>query len=227
MHARIQTPQMAKVRTLADEALTAPDGLEVIFRTSHYGSLKGAHAAAKGLQSAFSAMRARARRGALRLNSEPDYTRDIKAIGPYDSLACSLTWLPDELGCKIILQPAAAFGMDFEVIDRATGQPFAPEDPDLNRYLFLTQKLFHESHQARRERRPWANPLTEGEMQWAWAKRPKDCELDQWPQPQSMMEQAPQPRSPTGYESVDLADLDESELGMEEGEGIDIEGEGA
>lgn len=219
MNTRIQTPQMSKVRDLADSALNTPDGLEVIFRADKYGGLKGAHAAAKGVQTAFSSLRARTRRGAMRLNAEAEYSRDVKSIGPYDTLACVLSYLSEERGCKIALIPGSAYGMDFEVVDRATGEPFAPEDPNLNKFIFLGQKLITEQGAYRRERRPWVNPLSEDEMRWAWKYNPEDCVEFNYPKPK-VMEIADAPtRILSDYTSVDLADLSEEELEFgEEGE---------
>lgn len=221
MNTRIQTPQMSKVRDLADSALNTPDGLGVLFLTSQLGSLKAAHAAAKGLQSAFSALRARTRRSAMRLNNEAEYSRDVKSIGPYDSLACVLSWLPEDKGCQIKLMPGSAYGMDFNVVDLSTGEPFKPEDPRLNRYIYIMQKLIHEDHQKKRENRQFVNPLTEEEMSFAWSYDPEHAKSDGIPKPQAMIDAAIPPRPASDYVSVDLADLEEDDLIMDQPEDLE------
>lgn len=220
---RTTTPAQQRVRDIADQALKEPDGITIWFRTSQYGSLKAANSAALGYQQAFSAMRARARRLAQRQSGEAHDLLDGFSHGPYDSLAVSKQWLPDDEGVTLIFLPSYAFGMDLEITSNATGEPLAAEDPIFNRCVAIANRFGKVRRESNRDKTLFINPLTDDEMRFVWEHSPDTAEFYGFglafvaerrgvdPEALRLGREGTQ-RRVTDYASVDLATLSEDEL---------------
>lgn len=212
MHTTILTPQMSKVRDIADEAMNTVEGVIVTFTAERYGDLVRSHAAARGLQVAFSALRSRERRIAARRGGVPDYERDSFVKGPYDGLACELRPMAHGKGHEIIFTPNGAYGMEFEVTDRRTGLPLERINPTEARLDFLFTKALEETHAAEKQHRARMPLFNEEEREFMWKHRPQFCEELRIGKPQSMIDADQPDRPESDYASVDLADLSEDEL---------------
>lgn len=217
------TPAQQRVRDIADHALREVDGITIWFRVSQYGSLKAANSAAIGYQTAFSAMRARERRAAQRKAGELEGLIDGYSRGTYDKLAVSKRWLPNDEGVILVFMPDYAFGLDLEITSNKTGEPLKEEDPIINRCLAIGARFSLERARCEREKVRFNNPLTDDEMRFVWEHHPETAEfygfaLEYVAQrrgvtPESLrLGQHIPPRREEEYASVDLADLDESEL---------------
>ena len=163
------TPQMERVRQLADQAKDSREGLTIYFRVSQYGSLEACNSRARGMQSSFSALRAKTRRLAMNMSQEPSHTRDVMTKGPYDNIACIKSTLPGGDGYSIEFIPNFLYALDLEIVDRATGEPLAAEDPNINRYAALGLKLQLSWEAAQRSKALFTNPLTPDEITFMYA----------------------------------------------------------
>lgn len=203
----IITPQMERVRQLADEAKNSSEGVEVILRVEKYGSLAACKTAARGLQTTFCNLRVRSRRLAQRFKGETVEHLASLTRGEYDDIACVVRPLPRDEGWKVAFVPGYALDMDLEVVDIASGKPLDNEDPTMNRFLVLMGKLFKEQAEATKQNRAPLNPFTTDELKFMWQYEPGECErMFVPPLNANVVHDA------TDYESVDLAMLDESEL---------------
>lgn len=225
------TPQMQRVREIADQALQLSEGITVWFRAEQYGSHNAAKTAMIGYQSAFSSMRTRARRLTQSQSHEAQYLLDGFVKGPYDKLACMRQEIEPNGGWKLVFTPNSSLGVDLEITDNATGKPLEAEDPMLNRCVAIGNKFLNEDSLRRRENRPFVNPLTDDEMRFVWHNRPDVAEIYGFTVEfvaerrnvsvaslMSYTEEASSPRSTGDYASVDINDLSEEEL-MDMGDG--------
>lgn len=176
---RVVTPQMHTVRALADQALTLPEGLRIIFTPKSHGSYEAARSASRGFQSTFSALRAKTRRRTLEHQGIHHNPLDTHWNGPYDALACMKSELPDGGGWSIHLCKAHAINIRYDVVDGATGEPLKQFDPDEQRLDHLIALYTEEFFKSKDERRAFRWPWTEEEQQWLW-KNKEEIARDCW-----------------------------------------------
>jgi hypothetical protein len=210
------TPQMERVRQLADKAKESSEGVRVFFRASALGSFDAAKSAAHGIQTAFSALRARERRKAQRCNGESDLVLDPNTRGPYCGIACVKRPLPNREGFSIEFVPEFAHAQDLEVVDIASGQPLASEDPLLSRLAMLLARHDIALRAAIKDKRTYFCPLNPEEMDFCWRVDAEACEWAKLPKLTQEGFDSPSPDRP--YASVDLASLSDEELGFGEEE---------
>lgn len=131
------TPGYERARTIAERALSVPDGIELGFRTEAHGSYEAACHAARGFQRTFSSMRAKARIPAQK-RAGRDHNLTAHAVkGPYDDLACYKTVLPDEAGVIIHIVPVHMIDLEVDIIDKSTGQPLPEFSKEMQERLAL------------------------------------------------------------------------------------------
>lgn len=141
----VQTPNVARIRAIMDEALKLSDPLEFRFTVERHGTVEIAKSRATSLQNQFNSIRARARnayhaqigRKAVEYNSE-----QIK--GPYDDLACNKQPLPNGEGYLVLIGRAPQD--EFEIYNARTGERVLNEDPREKRAMelvgFWSAKMF-------------------------------------------------------------------------------------
>lgn len=118
--ARAFTGNMETLRAILDSALEAPEGVTLYFRSPPHTPAAAA-AAARGIQTSFSSLRARVRRSAMRRAGEL-HARDVNARGAYDTLMCQREAL-DGGSWAVRFVRAGEFLQGIEIIDNATGKP--------------------------------------------------------------------------------------------------------
>lgn len=165
------TPAIARVRQLANDALNDPDGLRIMFSVAHYGDLDAANSAALSFQRAFSSVRARSRRKAIRSEygamAEKFATMDTDLTGPYDVLACSKHKLAHGAGYEILLVPAAMLDFANDVVNARTGEPLKEYTREFQESNAILQFWLRKGQEATNQRKPFTMPLSEHQVrQW-------------------------------------------------------------
>lgn len=142
--ARGFTPTLGRIKDWADTALTEPDGVTLIWTVPDF-SLAACAQHARGFQTSFTSLRAKARRQVLlRDGIEADYARDQYTQGPYDVLACVREPLADGSGWSVTLCRGHDMFQGVKVVNARTGEPLkgqTPEDRERSRIIMKAQKF--------------------------------------------------------------------------------------
>lgn len=160
----VQTPNVARIRELMNDAKDKIEGMEFRFTVARFGSLARAKERATSLQNQVSSIRARARNTAqVRIGQKNSEHTGEQIRGQYDDLVCFKRLLPEDAGYVVVIGPSTAQEDDFEIYDRATGERILQDDPRTKRRNQLidhwTERLFNETI-----RPPYFTPEQEREM---------------------------------------------------------------
>lgn len=167
------TPAMSAVARYADQAKLQPEGIELFFLVTKYGSLPGAASAARSFQTTFSSLRARKRRQAQREEFESKHIEDAFTQGKYDSLSCQKTTLGEGRGYSVLLIPIDQYGMAIEAYDLATGERIKAFTYEFKRCSGIAKFWGEKCLESRQLRRAFTNPLTLEEEEFWFTHEPE------------------------------------------------------
>jgi hypothetical protein len=212
---------MEGVRRIADEVRSSRQEVHVWFRVTPQRDLRACAAAVRGMQAAFSSVRAKARRRSAQLAGENFSIRDAPVRGPYDDIACVKHILPQEEGFKLVFMPGFMYAIDAEITN-AKGEPLQQVDPTLGRFHALFMKVLLLAEHAHKHQETWHWPLNPEETSFIREYDQAQFEAHILPQYLPWMQEDKPTHSGSREtqfgEVVDLADLGEEELEFDNGE---------
>jgi hypothetical protein len=149
---------MEKVRQIAELARNSNEAIHIMYRVEGERDLKACAAMVRGMQNAFSSLRAKARRKSIQMAGESFHLRDPNVRGPYDNIACVKTVLPHGAGFKLSFMPGYLYALDLEIVNDA-GEPIEREDPATARFSALFIKVLTLAERAKKNKETWYWPL--------------------------------------------------------------------
>lgn len=138
------TPNLSRIKDWADAALDNPDGVTLRWRVPEF-SLEACAQHARGFQTSFTSLRAKARRQKIvHTGYESEHALDQYTRGPYDSLACVREPLANGGGWSITLCRGYDMFQGVEVTNARTGEPIigeTAEDRERERIIMKAQQF--------------------------------------------------------------------------------------